>query len=43
MSTKDFREENIPSLPPFKVISDEKLVQDLEPKESKLSKESSLL
>ena len=35
--------KNIPSLPPFKVISDEKLVEDLEPRESKLSKESSLL
>lgn len=34
---------NIPSLPPFRVMSDEKLVEDLEPKESKLSKESSLL
>lgn len=43
MSTKDLKEENIPSLPPFKVISDEKLVEDLEPRESKLSKESSLL
>jgi len=35
--------KNIPSLSPFKVISDEKLVEDLEPRESKLSKESSLL
>lgn len=43
MSTKDLKKENLPSLPPFKVISDEKLVEDLEPRESKLSKESSLL
>lgn len=43
MSTEDLKKENLPSLPPFKVISDEKLVEDLEPRESKLSKESSLL
>lgn len=43
MLKENLREENIPSLPPFKVMSDEKLVEDLEPRESKLSKESSLL
>lgn len=43
MLIKDLKEENIPSMPPFKVMSDEKLVEDLEPRESKLSKESSLL